>query len=92
MVEVCEIQLTHTMDIVTRLTWYVRLDQRRTKSDLFKCCQDTDLLQWIRSSDISEQSQDAVEYLWSNELLEMLATVATSNQAAVPFGTFAEYR
>jgi len=92
MVEVCEIQLTHTMDIVTRLTWYVRLDQRQTKSDLFKCCQDTAMLQWIDQKDLDEQNPNVLEFLWGNEPLERLLIVETSLQEKLTlYSVFDEY-
>ena len=93
LIEVYQIELPHTLHIISRLMWYVRLDQRRVMSPEFKCCQDTDFLQWIDAKDIAEQNSAVIEYLWSNELLEMAGSVATSYEAdQTPFSTLVEYR
>ena len=93
LIEVHEVELPNSMDIISRLTWYARLDQRRVKNPYFKCCQDTDWLQWFDAKDIAEQKASVIEYLWSNELLVMSCSVATSYSGGqTPFSTFTEYR
>ncbi|KAJ6222672.1 hypothetical protein RDWZM_001217 [Blomia tropicalis] len=47
LVEVIDIQLPQTLDQITRLQWYVQLDENALNKSHFKCCQSTDTLEWI---------------------------------------------
>ena len=92
LIEVFEIQLPHTLEIISRLAWYVRLDQRVVKSDIFKCCQDTNWLKWIDAKDISEQNTEVIQYQWGPELMDMACSVATAYQnGQTPCSNLAEY-
>ena len=82
LLEVMDIQMPHSMDIVTRFTWYVPIDTRVTKNPRFKCCQESDSIQWIDVKDINEQSAATIRYLWGNELLEKVAAVQAAYQCA----------
>ena len=74
LIEVHDVQLPQSQEIMKRLTWYVRLEQEKTG---FKCCEDSDTLLWIDVADISEQTQAVMDYLWGTELVELTAIVGT---------------
>ena len=73
LIEVHDVQLPQSLEIMKRLTWYVRLDQKVTG---FKCCENSDTLQWIGVADIIEQNSAVLEYLWGTELVELTNIVS----------------
>ena len=94
LMEVFDVPLPHTLEIVTRLMWYVQVDTRVAKSPRFRCCHDTDTLQWIEVKDIVEQNTSlGLEYLWGNELLEKTVALTTYQESGqVMCSTYDEYR
>ena len=91
LMEILDVQLPHTMDVVTRLTWYVRLETKMPKKSGFKCCKNTDMLQWIETKDITEQNETILEYAWGMELVEKTAVLAAYQAVQTIHSTYDEY-
>lgn len=61
--QVLRIQMPHTLGFITRLTYYIQLNEN---SD-FKCCRNSKRIKWISLDHILNQD---VQYLWGPELVD----------------------
>lgn len=92
LLEVFDVQLPHTMDIITRLTWYVQLDPERAKNEHFQCCQNTEKLLWVDIKDITDQNLAVLEFLWDNQPIDKTAVFKQCYELKTPIVTsFEEY-
>ena len=71
LVEVIDIQLPQTLDQITRLQWYVQLDENALNKSHFKCCQSTDTLEWIDEKEFMNSSNTKWDKLWGLEPLRL---------------------
>lgn len=83
LIEVFDIQLPQTLAIITRLTWYVKLDCAPTKQ--FRCCQDTEGLVWVEESQLD---QGVIEYMWGPELIQFYRCVKDQPAVDCSFGEY----
>lgn len=70
LIEVCDIQMPQTLLIVTRFTWYVKMNGIQMKH--FRCCQDNENVIWV---DENKLNQGVIDYMWGPELIQIFRSV-----------------
>lgn len=72
-------QLTQTLQFITRLIYHIRLDENH-HNEHFKCCHNSDRLEWIDRKDIVEGK---VEHCYGPELVEFTARLNSKIELCV---------
>lgn len=64
-IEVAAIQLPQTMEMINRITWLVKIDN---KNPNYQCCQDNEQIIWI---DEDQVRSGLLEYMWGPEVIDI---------------------
>ncbi|KAI2799599.1 hypothetical protein BLOT_011505 [Blomia tropicalis] len=89
LIEITDIQLPQTQEIVSRIQWFVRLDQAAMQTTRFKCCKQTDSLLWLDEENLTTQT-DALEYLWGLEPLSIHRMISKMGEHQFKGSNFVE--